>query len=126
MWFSRVGLTRNSNKRLNFNLTNMSWPGVILISKRCFVVGAGHWLNLGAGALEIAPEVELEQAAGMVGTAAIGEIVAGFEPQRGEIKAVDKSVDGAHGAGGRNVVVHRRREQHRLVTVASFNQKPWS
>jgi hypothetical protein len=57
----------------------------------------------------------------MIGAAALGEIVAGFESQRGEIEAVDKSVDGADGAGGGDVVVHRRREQHRLVTVGSFD-----
>ena len=86
------------------------------------VFGAGVFeAATGAGALEIAPEVELEEAAGMVGAAALGGIVAGFESQREEIKAVDKGVDGAHGTGGRNVVIHRRREQHRLVTVASFD-----
>jgi hypothetical protein len=87
------------------------------------VFGAGVFeAAAGAGALEIAPEVEFEEAAGMIGTAALGAIVAGFESQRGKIQAVDKGVDGAHGAGGRNAVVHRRREQHRLVTVASFDR----
>jgi hypothetical protein len=33
----------------------------------------------------------------MIRTATFGEIVAGFEAQRGEIQAIDKGVDGAHG-----------------------------
>ncbi len=68
----------------------------------------------GAGASEVAPEVEFEEGGGVVRAAAFGESATGSEAEGGEIERVD---EGADGTGGRNVVVDGGRKQHGLVAV---------
>ena len=87
---------------------------------RLEILGAGVFqTTAGAGALEAAPKVEFEEGAGMIGTAALREVAAGFEPESGQIKTIDEGINGSHRAGRRDIVVNRRRQEHGLATVGS-------
>ena len=54
-----------------------------------------------------------------IGTAALREVAAGFEPESGQIKTIDEGINGSHRAGRRDIVVNRRRQEHGLATVGS-------